>query len=79
MSLQFYAEKFNALNMNRQQGRVSPHKVCMLLAVMDLISNKTISNNRIFFDDKLRQNFSHNFNKYRTETDRDSPHPHFSI
>ena len=80
MSLQLYAEKFNALNMNRQQGRVSPHKVCMLLAVMDLISNKTIGNNRIFFDNKLRQNFSHNFNKYRTETDRDSPYlPFFHL
>ena len=73
MSLQFYGKKFNALNMNRQQGRVSPHKVCMLLAVMDLISNKTLRNNRIFFDDVLRQEFSRHFNMYRTEADRDSP------
>jgi len=80
MSLEFYAEKFNALNMNRQKGGVSPHKVCMLLAVMDLIANKTINNNRIFFDQNLRLSFSHNFNKYRTETDRDSPHlPFFHL
>lgn len=80
MSLEFYAEKFNALNMNRQKRGVSPHKVCMLLAVMDLIANKTINNNRIFFDQNLRLSFSHNFNKYRTESDRDSPHlPFFHL
>lgn len=80
MSLEFYAEKFHALNMNRQRGAVSPHKVCMLLAVMDLIANKSISNNRIFFDQNLRQGFSHNFNKYRTESDRDNPHlPFFHL
>lgn len=80
MSLEFYAEKFNALKMNRQKGGVSPHKVCMLLAVMDLVANKTIKNNRIFFDQNLRLRFSHNFNKYRTESDRDSPHlPFFHL
>ncbi|MFO7606878.1 MAG: DUF3883 domain-containing protein [Desulfurivibrionaceae bacterium] len=80
MSLEFYAEKFHALNMNRQRGAVSPHKVCMLLAVMDLIANKTINNNRIFFDQNLRLSFSHNFNKYRTESDRDNPHlPFFHL
>ena len=80
MSLQFYAEKLNTLNMNRQHGGVSPHKVCMLLAVMDLITNKSISNNRIFFDDVLRQEFSSHFNMYRTEADRDSPHlPFFHL
>jgi len=52
----------------------------MLLAVMDLIANKTINNNRIFFDQNLRLSFSHNFNKYRTESDRDSPHlPFFHL
>jgi len=52
----------------------------MLLAVMDLIANKTINNNRIFFDQNLRLSFSHNFNKYRTETDRDNPHlPFFHL
>ena len=80
MSLQFYAEKFNALNMNRQHGGVSPHKICMLLAEMDLVANKTIANNRLFFDDKLRQGFSLHFNRYRRETDRDSPHlPFFHL
>ena len=80
MSLEFYAGKFNALNMNRQQGHVSPHKVCMLLAIMDLIANKTIRYNRIYFDDSLRQEFSRYFNMYRTEADRDNPHlPFFHL
>lgn len=80
MSLQLYGEKFNHLNLNRQHGRVSPHKVCMLLAVMDLIAHKTIQYNRIFFDDALRKSFSLYFNIYRTEKDRDSPHlPFFHL
>ena len=45
--------KFNHFNLSRQHGRVSPHKVCMLLAVMDLISYKTIRDNKIFFDDEF--------------------------
>ena len=80
MSLKFYADKFSALNMNRQAGRVSPHKVCILLTVLDLIANKTICYNRIFFDGTLRQAFSGHFNRYRKETDRDNPHlPFFHL
>lgn len=80
MSLKFYADKFHSLKMNHQQGRISPHKVCMLLAVMDLIANKTIHHNRIFFDDTLRHNFSRQLDRYRTEADRDNPHlPFFHL
>ena len=80
MSLQFYGEKFNHLNLNRQHGRVSPHKVCMLLAVMDLIAHKTIRDNKIFFDEGLRKGFSLHFNIHRTEKDRDNPHlPFFHL
>lgn len=80
MSLQYYAGKFNALNMNRQQGRVSPHKVCMLLAVMDLIANHTIRGNKIFFDDNLRHAFRRQFDRFRTQADRDNPHlPFFHL
>ncbi|MBU0944063.1 MAG: DUF3883 domain-containing protein [Proteobacteria bacterium] len=75
-----YSEKFNRLNMNRQRGRVSPHKVCMLLAVMDLIAHKTVRDNRIFFDDELKKGFSLYFNIHRTENDRDNPHlPFFHL
>lgn len=66
--------------MNRQRGDVSPHKVCMLLSVIDLIANQAIGNNRIFFDNNLRQLFTRQFNQYRTEKDRDNPHlPFFHL
>jgi len=35
MSLQHYIDAFSTLRMNRSGGAVSPHKVCLLLAVMD--------------------------------------------
>ena len=34
MSLAFYINAFRKLNVNRARGHASPHKVCMLLAVM---------------------------------------------
>ena len=80
MSLQYYAEKFQTLNMNRQHGTVSPHKACMLLAVMDLIANQGINNNRLYFDQNLRQLFTSYFNQYRSERDRGNPHlPFFHL
>lgn len=66
--------------MNRRHGNVSPHKVCMLLTVMDLIANQTINTNRIYFDQNLRQLFTSYFNRYRSEKDRDNPHlPFFHL
>jgi len=52
----------------------------MLLSVMDLIANQAINNNRIYFDNNLRQLFTSHFNQYRSEKDRDNPHlPFFHL
>lgn len=36
MSLSTYVDRFRQLNVNVAHGRASPHKICMLLAVLDL-------------------------------------------
>ena len=36
MSLATYADQFRRLKVNVAHGRASPHKICMLLAVLDL-------------------------------------------
>jgi len=80
MSLNYYEQQFRQLNINRSQGRGSPHKMCMLLSVIELIRTGDISANRIYFDDVLKSTFSKYFNRYRTEQDRDNPHlPFFHL
>ncbi len=36
MTLAAYQDKLRRLNVNVRAGRASPHKICMLLAVLDL-------------------------------------------
>ena len=50
MTLEQYIEAFTTLRVNRQNDHASPHKVCMLLAVIDLIEKGHIESNKIFFN-----------------------------
>ncbi|KLV07665.1 HNH endonuclease [Photobacterium ganghwense] len=73
MYLQYYIDKFQNLNTNSINGRNSPHKVCMLLAVMKLIDEGIITQNRIVFDDLLKASFSECFAQMRQANDRNTP------
>ncbi|ELR63789.1 putative type II restriction endonuclease [Photobacterium marinum] len=73
MSLEWYVDKFQNLNTNSQNGRKSPHKVCMLLAVMDLIQAGRIHQNKILFDSTLKERFSHFFGQMSLGNDRNTP------
>lgn len=75
MGLLDYERRFSALRMNSVQGRVSPHKVAMLLAVIDAIQTGEVTNNRIFFSQALRSRFSKHFEGLAGPRDHD--HPHF--
>lgn len=80
MSLEYFANQFAQLNINRSGGHGSPHKMCMLMAVIDLIGSGVIKTNRIYFDQRLRERFTYHFNRYRGEQDRDNPHlPFFHL
>lgn len=80
MSLEFYLQKFQDLNTLRQNGHSKPHKVCMLLAVMDLISIGAIHQNRIEFNDALKHCFSNHFQRLRAGNDADTPeNPFFHL
>lgn len=73
MALEYYLNKFRDLNTLRLQGHNKPHKVCMLLAVMDLIELGVISQNRIEFNQALKQRFTEHFQRLRAGDDKDSP------
>lgn len=80
MSLQDYANRFRALNVNRRAGHSSPHKVCLLLAVMDLVEAGVITTNRILFNDRLIEQFNRHFGMMQGAGDRPTPYlPFFHL
>jgi putative restriction endonuclease len=70
MSLTDYLEAFRALNVNRAAGHASPHKVCMLLAVMDLIEQGAITANQIPYEDALTEKFKQHMDMLGSDADR---------
>lgn len=54
-----------------------PHKLFMLLAVLDLFDQKLLSENRIFFNQQLIKNFEKYFRIYADDTDWCQPGPPF--
>jgi len=80
MGLLEYERQFASLRMNTSKGRVSPHKVAMLLAVIDAVEAGEVADNRIFFSQSLKTRFSKHFRRLAGPGDRDNPHlPFFHL
>ncbi|WP_196140841.1 DUF3883 domain-containing protein [Aliikangiella sp. G2MR2-5] len=80
MSLQYYEQLFQSLNMNKAGGHKSPYKVAMLLSVFDGIEAEQIKDNKIYFNEWLRDQFKHYLDKLGTEQDKNNPHlPFFHL
>lgn len=80
MSLLYYESRFSRLNPNRAMGNVSPHKIAMLLAVMDLFESDTITENRIDYSPALLDAFTKAFDALKSDQDRNNPHlPYFHL
>lgn len=80
MGLLDYERRFSKLNMNAAGGRKSPHKVAMLLAVLDGIQSGEIFDNRIFFSNALRTRFKTHLDQFAEKSDRNNPHlPFFHL
>ncbi|NOI16879.1 HNH endonuclease [Vibrio coralliilyticus] len=73
MSHEYYVDKFRNLNMNIARGKKSPHKVCMLLAVMDLIQAGNITSNKIELNQALKDRFADHFNNLAEGNDKNTP------
>lgn len=70
-----YADLFARLSVNRSHGRVSPHKICMLLAVLDLARSGGLLVNRIDFSPPLLERYRFYFDAVRAPGDH--PNPYF--
>lgn len=73
LNLQDYLSLFRDLKVNHSSGHAKPHKACLLLAVIDLMDEKYITENRIKFDQRLRDAFSLRFARYKQGNDKDNP------
>jgi len=58
-------------------GSKKPHKLVMLLAVVDLFDRKVVTENIIYFNDVLIESFSNTFNLIRSKGEWDQPAPPF--
>ena len=75
MSLAEYQQKFRQLVVNVRNDRASPHKICMLLAVLDLARAGALKANRIEFSPALLERYHAFFAAARGQGDH--PNPYF--
>lgn len=75
MSLDHYTHKFQHLRVAKRGNAISPHKPCMLLAVMSLADSGSLVRNELFFAPALLDRYRAFFEIVRTA--RDHPNPQF--
>ena len=75
MSLDTYLDKFGRLVVNVKDGRASPHKPCMLLALLDLARAGALTENRVVYGPLLLERYRSFFDAARGPTDH--PNPYF--
>lgn len=73
--LKDYAARFTRLNVNRAKGSPSPHKPCLLLAVIDLIDDSETPTNRFYYAPPLLERYHRYFDAVKGATDH--PNPYF--
>ncbi|MDH5181202.1 MAG: DUF3883 domain-containing protein [Gammaproteobacteria bacterium] len=73
MTLETYRQAFRNLRVNHKHGHASPHKVCMLLAVMDLMAESEISENKIYYTDTLLDRYHVHFSTLESAIDHPNP------
>jgi predicted restriction endonuclease len=66
---EYYQNKLRSLNVDRSSGHPKPHKVCLLLAVIDLIQRGVLAENRITITDSLKAAFAAHFEKFKKGND----------
>lgn len=73
--LQYYVDRFGRLVVNQRAGRASPHKICMLLAVLDLALAGGFRENLVRYAPPLLERYLRYFDVVRREGDH--PNPYF--
>jgi predicted restriction endonuclease len=71
------AVEIEVMNRGGSKDDPKPHKLIMLLAILDLFDQGQLKNNRIYFDDVLINNFEKYYRKYANDDDWCQPGPPF--
>lgn len=71
------ANEIEAMRRGGSKEKQKPHKLFMLLAVLDLFDQGLLNENRIFFDQQLQRNFEKYFRLYADIDDWCQPGPPF--
>lgn len=80
MHLEKYLKRFEKLKVNKKGGHESPHKPCMLLAVIGLAEAGKLAINQIEFSHPLLDRYLEIFNVVKTESDHANPYfPFFHL
>jgi putative restriction endonuclease len=75
-----YQRAFTCLNVNMAGGRRSPHKVCMLLAVLDLARSGALPRNEIRYTPPLLDRYNRYFSAVRAAGDHSNAYfPFFHL
>ena len=75
MSIDTYIGQFQKLKVNKSSGHESPHKACMLLAVLSMAEAGSLDNNAIRFLPSLLDRYNELFAIVKNESDH--PNPYF--
>lgn len=79
-ALSRYLKAFRSLKVNRAGGRASPHKPCMLLAMLGLAEAGGLARNEIRFEPSLLERYAKFFDAVRRESDHLNPYfPYFHL
>jgi predicted restriction endonuclease len=66
---EYYQNKLRSLNVDRSSGHPKPHKVCLLLSILDLIESGELLENKIVITDNLKNTFHENFKRLKKGND----------
>lgn len=75
MTIEAYITKFENLRRNKSGSRERPHKICMLLAVLDLAKAGGLEENKIYLNPELVERYTGFFKVASMTGER--PHPHY--
>jgi len=70
-----YLEQFKDIRVHVSEGRRSPHKICMLLAMLDLANAGGLTVNKIYFAPALLERYLSYF--LSTKSNKDKPNPQY--
>jgi putative restriction endonuclease len=74
MTINTYINQFKKLKLNKHNGRVRPHKICMLLAVLDLAKSGGLERNKIYLNPELIERYKAFFNASSASGELANPH-----